>query len=105
MALSQLKEKIEEAKLPYKVPKEGWTCFHCGENFKDFKKAQEHFGLKKDMTCACVLKICKDPCLVMELRKAEKLTHEREQRIKELEKEHGDLRSRYDLALRDLGKT
>ena len=104
MPLSDLKDKVEESKLPYTVPKEGWTCFHCGENFKDFKKAQEHFGLKRDMTSICIVKLCKDKCSIMELRKAERLAHERGETIKELETQLNELRAKYEMSLRDKNK-
>lgn len=26
------------------IPPEGWTCFHCGETFRDAITAEDHFG-------------------------------------------------------------
>ncbi|KKN33997.1 hypothetical protein LCGC14_0798100 [marine sediment metagenome] len=56
----------------YPMPKDGWTCFHCGEAFKKAGAAADHFG--DDPTHgepACVLKLANgDRGLVVELRKA-----------------------------------
>lgn len=35
------------------IPPEGWTCFHCGENFKSPWGARLHFGAKPDEVPAC----------------------------------------------------
>ena len=28
----------------YPMPKDGWVCFHCGERFKKYGTARDHFG-------------------------------------------------------------
>lgn len=64
---------------------DGWTCFHCGENFPGNlagqKAAQQHFGAAVDAIPGCRLR----------MRKGE---HSLLRRIRWLEKELGDLRAR-----------
>ena len=37
----------------YPRPPHGWTCFHCGETFRDYAKARIHFGEKPSMPVGC----------------------------------------------------
>ena len=39
----------------YPMPKHGWTCFHCGENFGNPNLARAHFGPTPASQPACVL--------------------------------------------------
>lgn len=41
----------------YPIPKHGWTCFFCGENFKSVGNAQEHFGIDPDKKPGCLIKV------------------------------------------------
>lgn len=54
-------------------PKEGWTCFHCGENFKVLGAAQDHFGADPDSIPGCLLKVQfgDERGMVMAMRKLE----------------------------------
>ncbi|KKK96727.1 hypothetical protein LCGC14_2659880 [marine sediment metagenome] len=55
----------------YKQPEHGWTCFHCGETFKKFGAAQDHFGDSIDGSAGCQIKAGEELGLLMALRKAE----------------------------------
>lgn len=57
----------------YPMPDHGWTCFHCGENFKKFGAALDHFGATPEATAGCLLKIAvgDERGLLMALRKTE----------------------------------
>ena len=55
----------------YKQPKHGWTCFHCGETFKKFGAAKDHFGESVDGSAGCQIKAGEERGLLMALRKAE----------------------------------
>lgn len=59
----------------YPMPKDGWTCFHCGERFRTPGAAQDHFGKTQESTAACQIKTGDERGLVMALRKAEDDTH------------------------------
>ena len=50
----RLKEGEADTYMP---PKEGWTCFHCGENFKVLGAARDHFGSDPDAVAGCILKV------------------------------------------------
>jgi hypothetical protein len=36
-------------------PPDGWTCFHCGETFKTWNGARDHFGATPDETPLCLI--------------------------------------------------
>ena len=55
----------------YTMPAHGWTCFFCGETFKKYGAARDHFGAEPFATAACQIKVGDERGLVMELRKAE----------------------------------
>ena len=55
----------------YLMPTEGWICFHCGERFKTFGAAEDHFGSRPGNGLACRI-VQEDMGLLMELRKAQK---------------------------------
>ena len=55
----------------YKQPKHGWTCFHCGETFKKYGVARDHFGNSIDGLAGCQIKAGEERGLLMALRKAE----------------------------------
>lgn len=55
----------------YPQPEHGWTCFHCGEVFKKFGAARDHFGERPHGEAACQIKAGHERGLVMALRKAE----------------------------------
>ena len=39
----------------YKVPEDGWVCFHCGERFAPhhWRQARVHFGYRPTATALC----------------------------------------------------
>ena len=37
----------------YVRPPNGWTCFHCGNTFKDYAAAKVHFGDRPSMPVGC----------------------------------------------------
>lgn len=39
----------------YEPPKHGWTCFHCGETFKTFGSARDHFGADPSAQPGCLI--------------------------------------------------
>lgn len=53
------------------MPKQGYTCFHCGDRFTTVGAAQDHFGGTEGALAACRIKFGDELGLVMELRKAE----------------------------------
>lgn len=57
------------------TPEHGWTCFHCGENFKGAIKAADHFGVRPDQKPGCVIKVERggERGLLNALREAENL--------------------------------
>jgi hypothetical protein len=55
----------------YTMPKNGWTCYHCGETFTTWGSAEDHFGATPAAAAACKIKVGDEFGLVMELRKAE----------------------------------
>ena len=60
----------------YKMPKYGWTCFHCGETFKKYGAARDHFGENIDGLAGCQIKAGEERGLLMALRKAERRVEE-----------------------------
>ena len=55
----------------YQQPEHGWTCFHCGETFKKFGAARDHFGATLDETAGCQIKAGEERGLLMALRKCQ----------------------------------
>ena len=55
----------------YQTPEHGWTCFHCGETFKKWGAARDHFGGSIDGSAGCQIKAGEERGLLMALRKAE----------------------------------
>ena len=51
----------------YTMPADGWVCFHCGERFRKYGTARDHFGETPERVTACVLN--GDKGLAMEVRK------------------------------------
>lgn len=41
---SKLRSMMSDESLSYPVPKDGWTCFHCGLRFTTVASASAHFG-------------------------------------------------------------
>lgn len=60
----------------YPQPEHGWTCFHCGDTFKTYGSARDHFGFDPSSDPACRIKVGAERGLVMALRKAEKANAE-----------------------------
>jgi hypothetical protein len=56
------------------MPKEGWTCFHCGEKFTTIGSAQDHFGETPGLGCGCLIKVQAgdERGLLMMLRKVQR---------------------------------
>lgn len=50
------------------MPKNGWTCFHCGETFTTPGSARDHFGTISDIA-GCQIKVGEERGLLMEIRK------------------------------------
>jgi len=64
----------------YPMPKDGWTCFHCGERFTTWGSAQDHFGATQESQAGCLIdrvaledgtNTQRGRGLLMELRKVE----------------------------------
>lgn len=57
----------------YEIPKHGWTCFHCGETFKNMGGARDHFGALPTAVPGCMIRVQLGPerGLLMALRKVE----------------------------------
>ena len=55
----------------YIPPKDGWTCFHCGETFTTTGAASDHFGGLSEDLSACRIKHGEEMGLLMELRKSQ----------------------------------
>jgi len=53
----------------YPQPKNGWTCFHCGETFYKPGCAQEHFGAIPERKAVCEIR--EDPGLLAAFRRLE----------------------------------
>src|SRR5258707_1218387 len=64
----------------YPMPKDGWTCFHCGDNFTTPGAARDHFGGEPKTLAGCQIKAGQERGLLMELRKAEARAIEWEER-------------------------
>ena len=55
----------------YPAPKGGWTCFLCGENFRVWDSARDHFGNSPIATAGCRIKFGEELGLLIALRRAE----------------------------------
>lgn len=71
----------------YETPPHGWTCFHCGETFKQERQARWHFGATATARPGCMLRV--DP---FEERGFLKLFRREEERAAALEAENEALR-------------
>lgn len=71
----------------YETPPHGWTCFHCGETFKQERQARWHFGATATARPGCMLRV--DP---FEERGFLKLFRREEERAAALEAENAALR-------------
>lgn len=71
----------------YPMPRDGWTCFHCGETFDTWGGARDHFGETQCSTPACQIKLGNERGLVMELRKFEKQASENLERAFDAERD------------------
>jgi hypothetical protein len=80
-------EMINGACETYKMPKDGWVCFHCGERFTTSGSAEDHFGATPGSLAGCQIKAGEERGLLMELRKAEKRADEQMQRALDDERE------------------
>jgi len=74
--MNNLTMSAEEQPDTYPQPEDGWVCFHCGERFKKVGAAEDHFGARPGDGLACRIKAGDERGLVMDLRKAQKRTHE-----------------------------
>jgi hypothetical protein len=71
----------------YEMPRDGWTCFHCGETFMTWGSARDHFGRTPGDKAACLIKLGDERGLVMELRKAEQRADEQLKRALQAERD------------------
>lgn len=56
----------------YAAPRDGWTCYHCGETFYNNFLAAQHFGAPPDGVPGCLLKVERgERGLLASLREAE----------------------------------
>lgn len=55
----------------FEMPRDGFMCFHCGEVFKTFGGAQDHFGAEPFASAGCQIKFGEERGLEMALRKSE----------------------------------
>lgn len=67
------------------MPRDGWTCYHCGETFTTWGSAEDHFGKTPQDVAAC--KLGGERGLVMELRKAKAMAEEQLQRALQAERD------------------
>ena len=59
------------AQETYRMPPDGWVCYHCGERFTTVGGAQVHFGRRPSSTAGCMIKIEEERGLLMEARRLE----------------------------------
>ncbi len=59
------------AQETYRMPPDGWVCFHCGERFTTVGGAQDHFGRRPSSTPGCMIKAGEARGLLMEVRRLE----------------------------------
>lgn len=64
-------DPVEVAQDAYFKPEHGWTCFHCGDTFKTYGSARDHFGFEPSSDPACRIKLGAERGLLMALRRAE----------------------------------
>lgn len=80
-----------------------WTCFHCGDTFKDERCARLHFGRDETSEAACVIKAGAEGSLLRALRNAEEEADDAIQRMQnestDLAKAYHNQRCRHDQAL------
>lgn len=55
----------------YEMPKNGWTCYHCGETFTTPGSARDHFGETEEAVAGCIIHAGDEKGLLMALRKSE----------------------------------
>ena len=100
MEIADRMQRLEEWRKTYKKPKEGWTCFHCGDTFTTPGAARIHFGASIEATASCQIKAGAELGILMALRKAEEeLAHYREEDQPVIH-EMARLQSRHSDALR-----
>ena len=59
------------AQETYRMPPDGWVCFHCGERFTTVGGAMVHFGRRPSSTAGCLIKVGEERGLLMEVRRLE----------------------------------
>ena len=59
------------AQETYRMPADGWVCFHCGERFTTSGSAAIHFGRRPSSTAGCLIKVGEEWGLLMEVRRLE----------------------------------
>ena len=59
------------AQETYRMPPDGWVCFHCGERFTTVGGARVHFGRRPSSTAGCLIKVGEARGLLMEVRRLE----------------------------------
>lgn len=91
----------------YPMPEHGWTCFHCGENFKTPGGARDHFGRTPDRKPGCIIKVelGGERGLLMALRAAEDELARYREEDGPLHQEIRRMQSRHSDALRDAEET
>lgn len=57
-------------KETYPQPKHGWTCFHCGETFKKYGTARDHFGERPECYSSLRAKLAESVADAVALREA-----------------------------------
>ncbi|HEX9392169.1 MAG TPA: hypothetical protein VF928_12725 [Usitatibacteraceae bacterium] len=80
--------------------KRGWTCFFCGETFRQPETAREHFGATQFATAACRIKAGEEHGLVVALRKAEAELERYHDEDSDADRAMSKLRSDHTLELR-----
>jgi hypothetical protein len=68
--------KVFKYPHPYVRPSDGWTCYHCGETFRSWSSARDHFGADEFDAVACRIKSREERGLLKALRKSEALAEE-----------------------------
>ena len=59
------------ARETYRMPPDGWVCFHCGERFTTVGGARVRFGRRPSSTAGCLTKVGEERGLLMEVRRLE----------------------------------
>jgi hypothetical protein len=65
----------------YPMPEHGWTCFHCGENFRTPGPARLHFGFDPSAEPACRIKTGAEMSILKALRGVERINVELQARL------------------------